>query len=68
MWKDPIVADIRKAREEIIRENGYSLDALIRDLQRTQTEHTNEDGRYVPPADASVKVAEESRKYIIGKD
>ncbi|RKX37528.1 MAG: hypothetical protein DRP64_17050 [Verrucomicrobia bacterium] len=68
MWEDPIVAEVRKAREEIMREHGYSLDSLIKDLQRTQAEHTSKDGRYMPPDDESLKVAEELPEYKTGND
>jgi len=31
---DPIVAEVRKARQEIFRECGYSLEKLVRHLER----------------------------------
>ncbi|MEN8254064.1 MAG: hypothetical protein ABFR33_01210 [Verrucomicrobiota bacterium] len=68
MREDPIVAEVRKAREEIFKEHGCSLEAYIKDLQKTQAEHTTEDGRYMPPHDANLKVAEEPPEYKTGND
>jgi hypothetical protein len=39
MWKDPIVEEIHKIREEIAKENNYDLDTLIRSLQEREKQH-----------------------------
>nr|VFJ97212.1 MAG: hypothetical protein BECKH772A_GA0070896_1011610 [Candidatus Kentron sp. H]VFJ97809.1 MAG: hypothetical protein BECKH772B_GA0070898_101198 [Candidatus Kentron sp. H]VFK02978.1 MAG: hypothetical protein BECKH772C_GA0070978_101109 [Candidatus Kentron sp. H] len=36
MYNDPIVAEIRKFRDEYARRFGYDLDAICRDLKREQ--------------------------------
>ncbi len=36
MYDDPIVADIRKLRDEYARRFGYDLDAICRDLREQQ--------------------------------
>ena len=68
MWEDPIVAEVRNAREELYKEFGYSMDALFEHFKKTQAEHRSAEGCYVPPNDATLKVAEESPEYKTGKD
>jgi hypothetical protein len=36
MWKDPIVEDVRKWRDEYAAEFDYDLEAIGRDLRGTQ--------------------------------
>lgn len=36
MWKDPIVEEVRKARDEYARRFNYDLDAICRDLREKQ--------------------------------
>uniref|UniRef100_A0A7C2P366 Uncharacterized protein n=1 Tax=Schlesneria paludicola TaxID=360056 RepID=A0A7C2P366_9PLAN len=38
MTDDPIVAEVRKTRDEYARRFGYDLDAICRDLQQRQAE------------------------------
>ena len=38
MIDDPIVAEVRKARDEYARRFNYDLDAICRDLQQKQTQ------------------------------
>lgn len=33
MWQDPIVAEIRKIRDDYAKQFNYDLDAMIRDLK-----------------------------------
>lgn len=39
MWEDPIVAETRKLREEMVNEAGNDLDALFRYLQEQQAQY-----------------------------
>jgi hypothetical protein len=43
MWEDPIVEEVRRARDEYARGFGYDLDAIFRDLQN-QEETAREQG------------------------
>lgn len=43
MWTDPIVDEVRRAREEYAAGLGYDMDAIFRDLQVRQ-EEAREDG------------------------
>ena len=36
-WEDPIVAEVRKVRENLLAEAGYDLDELSRRLREKQT-------------------------------
>ena len=38
MWEDPIVEEVRKAREEHAAKFDYDLAAICRDLREKQTE------------------------------
>jgi len=38
MWKDPIVDEVRKVREEYSREFGHDLTKIVADLQRRERE------------------------------
>jgi hypothetical protein len=37
-WEDPIVAEVRKAREELFAAAGYDLDEFCRQLRERQQE------------------------------
>lgn len=37
MWKDPIVAETRKLREEYARQFGHNADAIFEDILRRQS-------------------------------
>jgi hypothetical protein len=43
MWNDPIVEEVRRAREEYAARFDHDLDAIFRDLQDCQDE-AREDG------------------------
>jgi hypothetical protein len=36
MWKDPIVEEVRKAREELARKANYDLHTLFENLRRNE--------------------------------
>lgn len=63
-WTDPIVADVRKHREEMLAECGDNLYELARRLMDSQTKHAS---RFVSVDDDSrfqhAAVAEERTKY-----
>ena len=39
MQDDPIVAEVRRVRQDYARKFGYDLDAMAADLQRKEREH-----------------------------
>ena len=39
MFQDPIVEEVRKARDEYAKKFNYDLDAICRDLQQKQKQH-----------------------------
>ena len=43
MWKDPIVAEIRRIRDELAAKHGFDLHAICEDLRR----HQNDGSRVV---------------------
>lgn len=45
-WQDPIVAEVRKAREEIVAEFNYDLFAYATHLQALEREARNRSVRY----------------------
>ncbi len=45
-WEDPIVEEVRKARDEYARQFNYDLDAIFRDIQEKQ-QRRKERGRKV---------------------
>jgi hypothetical protein len=38
MWRDPIVEEVRKAREELFKQANYDLHALFESLRKSQKE------------------------------
>ena len=38
MWQDPIVAEVRKAREEIFSQSNYNLHIFFESLRKVQKE------------------------------
>ena len=38
MWRDPIVEEIHKIREEYARQLNFDIDAICRDIQAKQAE------------------------------
>ena len=66
MWEDPIVAEVRKSRAGLYNEYGCSMDAIFKHFKKMQAEHISEDGRYVPPDNATLRVAEEPAEYKTG--
>ena len=36
MWKDPVVEEIRKARDAHAAKFGYDLDAIVKDIQEQE--------------------------------
>lgn len=38
MWKDPIVEEVRKIRDEHAAQFNYDLDAIYKDLKRLERE------------------------------
>ena len=39
MWKDPIVEELHRIREEIARQNNFDLDSLFRALQEQEKQN-----------------------------
>jgi len=39
MHDDPIVAEVRRARQDYARKFGYNLDAIVDDLRRKERNH-----------------------------
>ena len=52
MWKDEIVEDTRKAREEYAAKFNYDLEAILRDLkkQEAQNQIGNSAAEQTPPS------------------
>ena len=42
MWKDPIVEEIRKVRDDHAAKFGYDLDAIVKDIQEQERESDRE--------------------------
>jgi hypothetical protein len=41
MRNDPIVAEVREARQAYAREHGYDAHAIVADLRRREQEHAD---------------------------
>ena len=39
MWTDPIVAEVRRAREAYARRFNYDLDRIVADLRKKEKKH-----------------------------
>ncbi len=39
MWKDPIVEEVRRFRDEYAAQFGYDLEAIYRDIQEKEKKH-----------------------------
>jgi hypothetical protein len=59
-WEDPIVAETRALRQQLMDEVGNDLDALVRYLQERELEHPE---RLVtlPPRRPEMSVAKEKK-------
>ena len=44
-WEDPIVAEVRRARERIFAECGYDLDKLAERLRESEAARSGKRGR-----------------------
>ncbi len=48
MREDPVVAEVRKLRQELFAEFNYDLDAYVADLKARQQEREARTGVYMP--------------------
>ena len=48
MWKDEIVEEVRKAREEYAAKFDHDIDAIYNDIERRETESGREFVSYPP--------------------
>jgi hypothetical protein len=39
MYRDEVIEEVWRIRDEYVKEHHYSLDEIIQDLQRRQAEH-----------------------------
>ena len=61
MIRDPIVEEVRKAREEYAKRFNYDLDAMIDDLERRQRESGRETVSFPPKPRRSVTTLRDER-------
>lgn len=52
MWKDPIVCEVRKARDEIARQGNYDLHTIFENLRESEKRRKwktaiRKDGKFV---------------------
>lgn len=47
-WNDPIVAEVRAAREAYAKEMQYDLTAICTDLRKRQAAHTERVATFAP--------------------
>jgi hypothetical protein len=59
MWEDPIVAEARALRQEMVDEAGDDLDALFAYLQREQRNYADRLVRLPPRAAIPLRVGED---------
>ena len=57
MWTDPIVEEVRAAREEYAASFNHDLDAIVRDLQKRQAELEEEGWIVVKPPNGVKDIA-----------
>lgn len=62
MIDDPIVAEVRKARDEYARRFNYDLDAICNDLQQRQAQAGRKVVSFPPKRPGPVIVNHEHRK------
>ena len=53
LFDDPIVAEVRKARQEILDSYGGDFEAMMRDMMKRQHESGREVVRVAPPTKTS---------------
>ena len=63
MWKDGIVEEVRRAREEYAAKFDYDIDAIYKDIKRREAESGREFVSFPP---RQVKNAEAGTKIIGG--
>ncbi len=49
MWKDPIIEEVRRVRDEHAKRFNYDLDAIVADIQRHQVALKKQGWKFVRP-------------------
>lgn len=49
MWKDPIIEEVRRVRDEHAKRFNYDLDAICADIQRHQVELKKQGWKFAKP-------------------
>ena len=57
MHDDPIVAGVRRVRQNYARKFGYNLDAIVADLRRKEREHPERLVSFAPKPAQRRKIA-----------
>ena len=57
MWKDPIIDDLHKIREDYAREFGFEVDGIFQDIERRQEQSDQEHVSFPPRKPESVNDA-----------
>ena len=57
MWKDPIVEEVRKVREEYLAQFNYDLDAVFKDLKRIERESGRKTCSFKPKPTQEIRKA-----------
>lgn len=58
MWRDPIVEEVRRTRDEYARKFNYDLEAIVRDVQARQKKNG---GRVVDRSKAAAKAVKPAK-------
>jgi len=62
MIRDPIVDEVRKAREEYAKRFGFDLDAMFNDLERRQRESGRKTVSFPPRRRVTAQAASDGAK------
>jgi hypothetical protein len=62
MWRDTVVEETRKAREEYAQKFDYDLGAIFRDLKESEDQNRERVVRLRPRRPVSVRTAQATRR------
>jgi hypothetical protein len=61
MWEDPIVAEVRRAREQLAARFGFDVDAIFADIQNRQAALGPRLASRTRPAEPQAAIEQEPR-------
>ena len=61
-WKDPIIEEIRKIREEHAAKFNYDLDAIVEDVKKCKEELIKHGWKFISISDMDLEASNKQKK------